>query len=201
MHRRFSARNETGFTLIEVTVALSLLLVVAVAASAFAISALQLGRQQQRMQVAVTVAGERMEQVQRLTASNAQPTTLVGGRGATPVSAAWTVNSGVAGVAQTYPLSGTAGVETIPITQTLVRSGSNFASTVLIGSCYQPKAGGACTKISGSATDVAASAVAGYTQLVRVIVTVTYAGPCDGGCRYTTAALFDTKGDPTWQSE
>ncbi|WP_312676773.1 prepilin-type N-terminal cleavage/methylation domain-containing protein [Microbacterium sp.] len=204
MHRRFSSRNETGFTLIEVTVAISLLLVVALAAGAFAVNALKLGAQQQRMQVAVTVAGERMEQVQRLTASNAQITTLVAGRGATAVTTSFAANAAVQGVAQTYELAGTAGVQTIPITQTVTRSGSDYTSTVLIGSCYQPKAGGACTKRSGKATDALAAATAaadGYTQLVRVIVTVTYTGSCAGGCRYTTATLFDTKGDPTWQSE
>lgn len=203
MHRRFSTRNETGFTLIEVVVAISLLLIVAVAAGGFAIQAMNLGVQQQRSQVAVTVAGERMEQVQRLTSSNAQATTLVSGRSSTAVAAAWAANAAVEGVSQTYPLwdAAASGVETVPLTVTEDRSGSTYTSTVLIGSCYQPLAGGSCTKLSGKTTDVAASAVTTSTRLVRVIVTVTYAGDCVGGCRFTTAALFDTKGDLTWQTD
>lgn len=201
MHRRFSSRIENGFTLIEVTVAISLLLVVALAAGAFAVNALKLSTQQQRAQVAVTVAGERMEQVQRLTTSSAQPTTLVAGRGETAVKDAWAANAAVEGVAQTYPLWGTAGVETVPITQSTERSGSTYVSTVLIGSCYQFKTtAGACTKASATA-DPYPTAVPDRSRLLRVVVTVTYAGSCPGGCRYTTAALFDTKGDLTWQTD
>lgn len=201
MHRRFSTRNENGFTLIEVTVAISLLLVVAVAAGAFAISGLQLSSQQQRMQVAVTVATERMEQVQRLTASNAQTTTLVAGRGSTAVDSAWTANASVAGVAQTYKAWGTAGVETIPLTQSTTRGGSIYNSTVLIGTCYQPIAGGRCTKLSSYTSDPYPTVVSGQTRVIRVVVTVAYAGSCSGGCRYTTMALFDTKGDLKWQTD
>ena len=201
MHRRFSTRNEDAFTLIEVVVALALLLVVAVATGAFAVNALRLSAQQQRTQIAVTVASERMEQIQRVTASNTQSSTLVTGRAAAAVSSAWTANATVEGVAQTYQLAGTAGVETIPITQTADRSGSTYTSTVLIGSCYQPKAGGACGKI-GSKTEAQANADTAYSRMVRVIVTVTYTGTCSGvsPCRYTTSALFDTTPDQTWQT-
>ena len=89
----------------------------------------------------------------------------------------------------------------VPVDQTTTRSGSDYTSTVLIGSCYQPKAAGACTLISGYTTDAQASVVSGYTRMVRVIVTVTFAGSCSSSpCRYTTAALFDTSADQTWQT-
>lgn len=202
MRRLFSTRNENGFTLIEVVVALSLLLVLAIAAGAFAVNALRLSAQQQRMQVAVTVASERMELVQRLTASNTQAQTLTAGRDATAVTNAWAANASVEGVAQTYPLTSAGAVETIPLTATTDRSGTTYTSTVLIGSCYQPKAGGACGKV-GTKTEAQANADTAYSRMVRVIVTVTYTGTCAGvsPCRYTTSALFDTTPDQTWQTK
>lgn len=202
MHRRISTRTEAGFTLIEVVIALAILLIVAAAAVAFAIQAMKLGVQQQRSQIAVTVAGERMEQVQRLTTSNAQLAGLVAGRDSTSVDAAWTAAAGVAGVAQTYPASATAGAQTIPLTQTVTRSGTDFISTVLIGTCYQPVSGGPCTKGS-TAVDPAPAVITGKARMIRVIVTVTYPGGCGdaSGCRYTALGLFDTKGDLVWETK
>lgn len=203
MHRWFSTRNENGFTLIEVTVAISLLVIVALAAGAFTVSALKLSTQQQRMQVAVTVAGERMEQVQRLTTSSAQLTSLVAGRDESAVKSAWAAAAGVSGVAQTYPAWGSAGAQTIPLTQVSSRSGTDYTSAVLIGTCYQAPKGGACAKDARYSYDPGAAAITDKSQMIRVIVTVTYPGGCGdaGGCRYTALAMFDTRGDLTWETK
>lgn len=203
MHRRFSTRDENGFTLIEVVVATAILLIVGVASSAFTIQALNLAAQQQRSQIAVTVAGQRMEQVQRLTGSSAQPGVLAAGRPEDEVVAAFSAAAGVTGVAQTYPTWTSDGTEPIPLTATSPRSGSDFVSTVLIGTCYQPKAGGVCTTLAGKSSDPYPTAVAGQSRMIRVIVIVAYAGHCDGAdtCRYTTSALFDTNADLTWQTD
>ncbi|MCC2028411.1 type II secretion system protein [Microbacterium sp. YMB-B2] len=204
---RTRPKHDEGFTLIEVIIAVALLLGVAVALGAFAMQSLRLAAQQQRTQVAVTVATQRMDEVQRLTTSNAQLATLVAGRSETAVKTAWSAASGVPGLAQTYPawpvVSG--GPPAIPIQQTTTRSGSAYASTVLIGTCYQPVAGGACTRISGASNDPGAESTlaAGRSQMIRVIVVVTYPGACDSGstCRYTASGLFDTRGDLKWRTE
>ncbi len=203
MHRRFSSRIENGFTLIEVVIAISLLVVVALAAGAFAVNALKLSAQQQRMQVAVTVAGERMEQVQRLTTSNAQLKSLVAGRDEAGVKAAWAAATGVSGVAQTYPAWAAAGAQTVPLTQVSTRSGTDYTSAVLIGTCYQGPAGGACAKDSRYVADPGSTTITDKSQLIRVIVTVTYPGRCGdaGGCRYTVLAMFDTRGDLMWETK
>lgn len=144
-----------------------------------------------------------MEQVVRLTSSNAQLAPLVAGRDATAVAAAWSAASGVTGVAQTYPASGSSGAQTVPLTQVSSRGGTDFTSTVLIGTCYQPVSGGACTTVAGYTTDPAPAAVSGKTRLIRAIVTVTYPGACGAtsGCRYTVMSLFDTRGDLVWETK
>lgn len=195
-------RDDDGFTLIEVIIAVALLLGVAVALGAFAIQGLRLSADQQRAQLAVSVASARMDEVQRLTGSNAQLETLVSGRRESPVTSAFAASAGVDGVAATYPASTSTGsTAVIPITQTVRRSGTDFASTVLIGTCYQSTtAGGQCGRIAGRATDPYPTAVSGSSRMIRVIVVVDYTGACGGAdsCRFTTSALFDTKGDVPW---
>ena len=199
-------RPDAGFTLIEVVVATGVLMMVAIAIAAIAIQGLKLSTTQQRSQLAVTVASEDMEQVQKLTASNAQLSTLIAGRSSADVTAAWTAAAAVPGVSNTYPASpSTGGTAVIPVSDTTIRNDTEFTSLVLIGTCYQAAAGSNCTKISGYSSDPGptSTAAAGKSQMIRVIVTVTYPGSCESGgvCRYTTSALLDTKGDLTWQTK
>ncbi|MGL3148733.1 type IV pilus modification PilV family protein [Microbacterium sp. A82] len=206
MRPRTSQREE-GFTLIEVIIAISLLMTVAVAVGAFTIRGLHLSTQQQRTQAAVSVATERMDQVVRMTTSSAQLSSLVAGRSEASVAAAWNAASGVPGIAETYPAwSATASPTTaIEIEQTITRSGSDYDSVVLIGTCYQLPTGGLCTPLPGADQDPGPTSplAADMSQLIRAVVVVTYAGKCDGGdtCRYTTTGLFDTKGDLTWRTD
>lgn len=200
------ARRDDGFTLIEVIIAVALLLGVAVALGAFAIQGLHLAAEQQRAQLAVTVASERMDQVQRLTGSNAELETLIVGRRENAVRDAFTASAAVPGVADTYPAATTSGsTPVIPINQTVRRSGTDYRSTVLIGTCYQPFSGGTCTRLAGQPADPGAASVAARdrSRMIRVIVTVDYTGSCAGTtlCSFTTSGLFDTKGDVTWLTE
>lgn len=204
---RTRLRRDEGFTLIEVIIAVALLMGVAVALGAFVIQGLKLASQQQRTQVAVTVATERMDEVQRLTSSTAQLVTLVAGRTESAVTGAWANASGTPGLDETYPAWSSAAVDTatFPITQTTTRSGSDYDSVVLIGTCYQPVTGGSCAKVPGSPADPGQTSplADGLSQMIRVIVIVDYAGGCTdaGTCRYTTTGLFDTKGDLKWRTE
>ena len=206
MRRRPTAHDE-GFTLVEVVVAISLVVVVALSLGAFAVQGMRLATDQQRAHLAVTVATERMDQVHRLTTSNAQLAALVAGRTSTTVNAEWTAAAGVPGVATTHPAwaSVPGGTASIPLVQTVTRNGTQFRSVVLIGTCYQAIGGGDCARIGGSAVDPGETSPAalGRSRLIRTIVTVTYPGSCDGGdiCRYTASGLFDTKGDLTWRTD
>lgn len=201
------ANRDEGFTLIEVIIAISLLLTVAVALGAFMIQGLRLSTDQQRAQIAVSVATERMDQVQRLSTSNVQLPVLVAGRPEASVRAAWNHQAGAAGLDETYPAwSATpSGPAVIPVEETVTRSGTDYTSAVLIGTCYQPASGGACTRIPGSPDDPGADSplASDRSRLVRALVIVTYPGSCGdtGICRYTTAGLFDTKGDLTWLTD
>ena len=209
---RAQLKRDEGFTLIEVIIAVALLMGASVAVGAFVIQGMRLAAQQQRTQVAVTVATERMDEVQRLipTTSTTDLATLVKGRVEATVEDAWNTATGVTGLENTYPAWGTAGDPgtdaAIPVYQTTTRSGSDYESTVLIGTCYQPLAGGLCTTLPGSDdTDPGPTSplALSSSQLVRVFVIVDYTGNCDGGdtCRYTTSGLFDTKGDLTWRTD
>lgn len=201
-----STNRDDGFTLIEVIIAISLLLIASIAVAGFAVRGLQLSSHQQREQVAVTVATERMDQVQRLTTSRAELGSLISGREQSTVELAWSAAADVEGLEHTYPAWGTtvAGSPVIPVSSTVNRNGTDYESTVLIGTCYQPIAGGLCSLLPGTTDDPGPDApgAADMTRMIRVASMVTYPGPCDDGtCTYNTLALFDTKGDLEWRAQ
>lgn len=202
-NRKTRTRGDDGFTLVEVIVSLVMLSIVLTASISFIIQANITSAYQQHNQVAVTIAGQAME---RVSATTPNATVLVEGRLAASVTAAWTANASRDGVGDTYPLSDTtatpSSVPRIPITETQTFSGTDFATTTLIGSCYRLRADVTdteCAKLTGFGS-APATTPAGYVRLLRTIVIVTWVSDdeCPGGCSYQTASYTDVSTDLEW---
>ncbi|MGO2654703.1 MAG: type IV pilus modification PilV family protein [Pseudoclavibacter sp.] len=199
MSARRAHRSASGFTLVEVIVAIALLMVVTAAATPLIISGVRLSAEQQRQQVGVIVANEVMENVRGHTnesLSNVEP--LVTGRSAAAVSAQFTALADVPGVSETEKASdahaATASNTPIPIAQTINRDGTDYTVNTVIGTCTQQVSGagtGSCTKITTTTG----------RAMVRVIVVVDWSGSegcTTDGCRYTTSTLINLNRDLEW---
>ncbi|MEO7123229.1 MAG: hypothetical protein ABI400_08970, partial [Lacisediminihabitans sp.] len=122
--------------------------------------------------------------------------TIYSGRKQLDVTNAFTANSAVPGVAATNPVWDT--TVPLPATQALfitpasiTQSGTKYDTTVLAGSCYQPRAGGDCAK----------PAKPGYVALIRVIVIVRWTATQNcptGGCFYSATTLVDPSQELAW---
>lgn len=204
---RLVGTRESGMSLVEVIVAIAIISVIALSAANLTINGLSLAASQERNQIAVTVANGAME------AATAQPiATIYSGRTQTAVQAAYNANTAVpgiatvAGVVPTYQVWDTSGslppVEALPITSApITSSGTTYTTTTLVGSCYQPRAGGDCARLSSNPTTPPATTPAGYMQLIRVVVVVRWtAGKscAPGGCLYSTTTLLDPGKDLEW---
>ena len=214
LHDRTRSRDsEAGFTLIEVVVAIVILGVLSTASLGIYISSMNASATQQRREVAVTIANQQMEIVNSWsTEPNAASATseLYTGRKRVDVTANWTLNASVAGVAQTYPVwdqRAAPPAQAIPIKRAdpIVMSGTEYTVETLLGTCYQLKrTGGDCGLVTGFAGYPATPSAAmtnSYTPLTRVIVIVrwTAGSSCDSGdCSFVTSTLIDLNSDLDW---
>lgn len=205
--RLILVNNDQGMSLIEVVVAIVILGTLTATSLGVFLSTLGASTNQQRRQVAITVASETMESV---TAWNVAKNSTTGvsnlytGRSKTAVQSQWTANSSVGGVPQTYatwdPTATGSSVPGLPLTRTVSRSNTTYTATTFIGTCYQPLAGGDCVKLTGQPLAPVITP-SGYSQLTRIIVVVSWtAGEycASGGCTYATATLVDTNTDLEW---
>jgi prepilin-type N-terminal cleavage/methylation domain-containing protein len=201
--------SDSGMTLIEVLAAVIIIVIVALSAAGLTINGITTAAGQERQQVAVTIANGAMENISGKTVSN-----LISGRCQTDVTNAFTSNSAIPGVSNTYPTwdsSATCGCPTtisVPIVQSTTaiapcliaaQNGTKYTITRLIGTCYEPLAGGACSVISGHLTDPGTTT--GYTSLLRIIVLVSWTAgsKCSAtACYYETTTLADPHAEPTW---
>lgn len=195
---RAGSENESGFSLVEVIVAMVILGILTTAALGLYITSIQSAATLQRREIAVTVASQAMESVAATPVA-----ALYDGRSKAAVTAQWASNATVSGLGQTVlnwdsavPLSPAIA---IPLTQSVTFSGTDFTVTTLIGTCYQrvagPGAGGDCGVVSSPA--------ASFTALERVMVVVTWAAGescATGACRYETTTLIDSHADQQWKS-
>ncbi|NUU17654.1 type II secretion system protein [Cellulomonas humilata] len=198
-------RDEGGFTLIEVVVALFLLGIVATAGLTFFFRGMQNTSHLQRTQTAVAVANEAMEKVRAVTPRIADTVTatsgLLIGRSQTAVQAAWAA-AAAADTSQSNAVWDTAAATrpqvAIPVVDTVRVSDETFTTTTLIGTCYRLKAASAtdqtCVKTNPGITAV---------QLYRVTVVVTWeagtSGQCAAGtCSYRLSTLVDPTLDANW---
>jgi Tfp pilus assembly protein PilV len=211
--------RDDGLSLIEVIVSIMVIIVVTLSAAGLSINGIASAASQERRAVAVTIANGAMETVAGWQIANSTYTTvssLYTGRYQGTVQTAFTNNSTQPGVSQTYPgwdpSNGTtinptqpavtaSTTPAIPITATSLQNGTTYTTTTLIGSCYEPTSGGACTLLTGQATPPATTP-ANYSQLFRVIVIVSWtAGKgCATGCSYEASSLEAPTVDLNWIS-
>jgi Tfp pilus assembly protein PilV len=200
--------DDSGLSLIEVVAAVIIIVIVALAGASLTITGIQSATSQQRQQVAVTIANGAMETVSGWSVSTNSTTTvsnLYTGRYTNAVTNAFTNNSTKPGVAQTYaawdPTATATSTPAIAITVSPpAQNATNYTTTTLIGTCYEPVAGGNCSKITGQATDPA-TVPAGYSKLIRIMVIVSWTAGSTcavSGCYYEATTLADPHVDLQW---
>ena len=208
---------DSGFSLIEVIMAIIVIGIISTASLSIYLQSMNSASTQQRREIAITIANQTMENVNvwsTATDPDSGVSALYAGRTEPRVRQFWIANELVSGVSQTYPMwdprlpAVPALPEALAIkpSDPVVRSGTEFTVGTLIGTCYQLKTGGDCTRIpgwSGYPLAISAANAALYTPLTRVIVIVrwTAGGVCDsGGCMYQTATLIDLNSDLEWNT-
>ena len=204
-NHRSGKLREDGLSLVEVIVAIAIISIIALSSASLTINGVALASSTERQQVAVTIANGAME-----TASAQSVATIYSGRKTgrchrppsprTPRSPSWPgsappIRSGI----RATPIPP---AEALPITPpTITQSGTTYATTVLVGSCYQPRAGGDCARLPANPTTPPATAPAGYMPLIRVIVVVRWTATkscAPGGCYYSATTLIDPSSDLEW---
>jgi prepilin-type N-terminal cleavage/methylation domain-containing protein len=206
LRKRFALRGDSGLSLMEVIVAIAIMTVISTAAASLSINGVKTVANEERSQVAVTLANGYMEQVSAWSvATNASTgvSNLYTGRSMGDVQAAFNANSTRPGVAQTnavwdgtvpltasvYPL--TTGV--LPVFVIKPENGTQYTVTTLIGSCYQ--------QTNSTTSDCLAAQGANPDAMIRVIVIVkwTAGSQCAAsGCYYQTSSLLDPSTDLEW---
>ncbi|GAA3895775.1 hypothetical protein GCM10022381_41610 [Leifsonia kafniensis] len=209
--RQRARTDDSGMTLIEVIVAISLIGIIATAAIGLSITSQKGTSVQQRKELAVTIASDAMEAVNARSGAT-EPLTglnyLLTGRTQGDVLTAWNANTGVSGLATTYPGWDPGATSTstmaLDILKTVSRSGTTYSVYTLIGTCYiSTPGGGDCTKNSPGETIPPATIPAGKTPLSRVLVVVRWtagSGCAASGCSYQTSSLVDAHDDLVWNT-
>jgi prepilin-type N-terminal cleavage/methylation domain-containing protein len=205
---RWVRSDDSGMTLVEVMVAIAIIAIVSLSAGALTILGLNSATAQERRQIAVTIASGAMESVNAQsvkTVASSGVTALLTGLTKGAADATWGTNTTALAVNQTYeswdPTATLSSVPNVPTGPAAVaQAGTTFQVTTLVGTCYQPLAGGDCTKISGY-TVPPATTPSTLTNLIRVIVVVrwTSGATCSvNACSYSTSSLFDPHSDLLW---
>lgn len=207
--------HESGFTLIEVVMAIVILSILSTLSLSIYFQSMSSATTQQRREIAITIANQTMESV-NVWSTAIEPlsgvSSLYSGRTQAKVVQYWNLNAALPGVLQTYPMwdprSPAVATEALPIKPAapVIRSGTKFTVETLIGTCFQKRTGGDCTRISsysGYPATISVADKAIYTPLTRVIVIVrwTAGSSCAGGaCVYETATLIDLNTDLEWNT-
>jgi prepilin-type N-terminal cleavage/methylation domain-containing protein len=206
LRKRFAREGDSGLSLMEVIVAIAIMTIVATAAASLSINGVKTVANEERSQVAVTVANSFMEKVSgsSLAVNSATGVSaLYNGRSQGDVQYWFGQMASRPGVAQTNPvwdstvptaastLPASTGV--LPVYAAVPENGTNYQVVTLIGSCYQQTTGtsGSCLAAQGSAPDAMIR--------VTVIVEWTAGSQCAAsGCFYQTSTLLDPSSDLEW---
>ncbi len=208
--RSSRSSDESGFTLIEVVVALVLLSLIMSAVTTLFIRTMQSSAGLQDRQAAVPVATQAMDLARSIPPQrdDVGNSTLVKGRTQTAVTAQWASVAGLSGVdlSDTYPTWDTtatgASTPTLPMSTTVLVSGKAYSVNTLVGLCYRADVDSDCVKLSGQ-TSAPLVPPAGQVALYRVIVVVSFETPdggCASGCTYVSSTLIDPSLDPTFNT-
>jgi hypothetical protein len=91
--------------------------------------------------------------------------------------------------------------DAVPLVATSELNNLEYEALTLIGPCYRSKTAAAagCSKVGPTAPD---SAPSGYTELMRVMVRVTWQSQScpESGCSYQVTSLIDPNSDLTWNN-
>jgi len=207
--------DDSGFSLMEVIVAIAIMTVIATAAAALTGNGISTSATQERKQVAVTIANGALETVSGWSiATNSQTgvNNLYAGRGQAAVTAAFLANATRPGVAQTIPTWDTTlpvastsdgSINTVfpdpnnPSAQPDTQNGTNYTVTTLIGGCYEAPAPANST----TPDNCVLLPSVGSAALIRVIVIVkwTAGATCAAsGCYYQVSTILDPNADLEW---
>src|SRR4051794_23325323 len=141
---RPASRDDQGFTLIEVVVAIVLLTMVSVAMLALFVRAMKGTAGLDRKQAAVAVAGQAIELARSVSAVQdpSVPSKLISGRTSTAVDSQWTAASAAAAwdSSQTDKASDASGATTpvVPLTSTSTVASVTYTAYTLVGTCWRP---------------------------------------------------------------
>jgi prepilin-type N-terminal cleavage/methylation domain-containing protein len=211
--------DASGFTLVEVVVAVVILVVISASALAFAIQGLKGSHAQERVEIATTVATRAMEAVRAyniIEDPNSHKSSIYNGRTQAAVQSAWAANIAAApALGSTYAEWDTAiaGGETaaLPISQDVEFGDTDYTVVTLIGRCFIPASGSdrSC-RLSSAHPSAEGGWSAGWTtptgatEMMRAVVIVRWtAGEAcaANGCTYTLSNLMEPKSiDLAWRS-
>ncbi|AWB90011.1 type II secretion system protein [Salinibacterium hongtaonis] len=202
-----SGERESGMSLIEVVVAIGILGILSTVSLGFYMTSMESASAHQRRELAITVANESMEIIQGWNSNVISATTvsaLLTGRNQALVQAQWLAAPAVSGLAQSYPTwdptATASATQAVPLARTVTRSGTEFTSHVYIGKCFKAITSGQCTKLAAFPSTPPATAPAGTTGMLRVVVVVRWTAGCDSGCSYETSTLIDSSTDLEWNT-
>jgi prepilin-type N-terminal cleavage/methylation domain-containing protein len=189
-NRRLVRSDDSGFSLIEVIVALGLLAIVMAAASTLFIRSLAQDKQQQQRQVASQLADQGIQLVR-----SHDPKTILNGRTQAQIDAQWASPGPIVLSQSTKPTAVGSGTAIIPTTPTtVVAGGTKYSVNTIIGICYAGTTG---------TSNCVATGTTG--KLYRVAVSVTWNGAHGNGCSAGTCSvvadtLIDPSVDPTFNN-
>jgi prepilin-type N-terminal cleavage/methylation domain-containing protein len=201
-------RDDAGFSLVEVVIAMVLLTLLMTSAGTMFVGGVKHGAGLQRRQTAVVLAQQAIEAARAVSANaDAQGCVkLLQGRTKALVDTQWSgAPSGVTSVTdEAWMPTGCSGSVVLPlqgavagigvVTDPVVLSGQAYTITTYVGTCVLTAARNACLR--------AASVSSGTATLYRIVARVTWSGTgCDTGpCVYSTSTLVDSAPDPVFNN-
>jgi prepilin-type N-terminal cleavage/methylation domain-containing protein len=205
LRKRFAPKGDSGLSLMEVIVAIAIMTIVATAAASLSINGVKTVANEERSQIAVTVANGFMEKASgsSLAINSAGLSAIYTGRSKGDVQYWFGQMASRPGIAQTNAVWDTtvpvaqsvlpASTGILPVYKQVPENGTTYQVVTLIGSCYQQTTGasGSCLAATGTAPD----------PMIRVTVIVSWTAGAQcaaSACYYQTSTVLDPSSDLEW---